>query len=138
MTRYLIDQIAFLMVGVAFLLYILFHYHLGVMTLLVCVAVLFAWGFFCWRTLLLPLDLLLKPLTETLMFCSTATIWEGILLRKSYSPEWKFISKSGSKLFLLFPVSLSLNEIKDMQTPRNNQAVEVTYYRLSKIIIDWK
>lgn len=134
MKKFVIDQILFLLLGIAMLLYIPVFCGPVFTLILECLVVL-SWGYLCRRILLLPLDLFCGKITQTAYFASQNRIEDLEFFKRTYYCEWKFHLKNNQTLGLFVPIAFSEKETSMIVPPPKNTALKITYYRFSKIML---
>lgn len=136
MKKYLTDQGWFLLIGLVIMGYLLFVFRrkLWFGILLDCIMVL-PLIFVCRRLIVLPLDMLLKPKTETLRFSSRANVRELQFSREWFTYEWEFKDEQDRSIRLLIPEATKQTSITQ---PKKDRLLRVRYYRLSKLLLGWE
>ena len=136
MRKYILDQILFFVIEVLCIVGV--YYYCGVkFTLLLCIVFLPALFYLCRRLLVLPLDLLLGKETKVVYFSKLDSIQNYDIFSKRHNVIWTFYYGNNSKLKLLVPISATKEELLNIKQPSTDDIVEVTYYRLSKILCSW-
>ena len=136
MKKYIIDQSLFLVLGIAIMILVPF-FGGPFFTLIFEIAIIISWGYLCRRILFLPLDLVLGKVTKTVYFSTQCGNEKLEFFKNKYCCEWKFYSGSGQTLRLLVPIAIAKKETYNMVSPLKDVKLKVTYYRLSKILLEW-
>lgn len=136
MRRFIIDQLAFLTVGIVFMIFVPFFCG----TIFTCVfesIILIAWGYQCRWLILIPIDFILGKATKNVYFANECGIHEYEFFKNSYCFEWKFYFSGNYTIRLLVPDYTSVNYDK-MPRPQRDQRIKVIYLKLSKILLAWE
>lgn len=75
---------------------------------------------------------------QTVYFVGVVLIEKYHILRQKYCIEWKFRYPNNKTITLLVPVSVPEEELDTIESPIPNAPVKITYYRFSKILINWE
>ena len=135
MKKYIIDRLIFLLAGIGIMIGIPFFCG-SIFTIFFETMTVLAWIGLCWRMIILPLDLLCGKEEKTVYFSRQQQI-EKYEFFKKYCFEWAFHYDGNKKITLLVPISVKKEEIASIQCPKKDVPVKITYYRFSKILIDW-
>ena len=136
MKKYVIDQFIFLVMGIAIM--ILIPTFCGpFFTLIFEIAVILSWGYLCRRILFLPFDLILGKVTKTVYFAAQCGIEDLEFFKNTYCCEWKFNLENGQTLRLLVPIAITKKEAYKMVSPQKDVKLRITYFRLSRILLEW-
>ena len=136
MKKYVIDQFLFLVVGIAIIA--LIPLFCGpIFTFIFEVVVILSWTYLCRRILLLPIDLILGKVTRTVYFAAQCSIEDLEFFKNLHCCEWKFNLENGQTLILLVPTAITLQEVDNLVFPQKNVKHKITYFRLSKILLEW-
>ena len=136
MKKYILDQSIFLVLGIAIMAFIPIICGPFFSLVFEVVAIL-CWGYLCRRILLLPVDLVLGKGTQTAYFATQSAIEDLEFFKNTYFCEWKFIIEKGQTLRLLVPIAISPKEAYKLVPPQKDVIHRITYFRLSKILLDW-
>lgn len=137
MKKFIIDQSIFLFIGVAIIL--LIPVICGpFFTLFLEVVVIICWGYLCRRILLLPVDLILGKVTQTAYFATQSSIEDLEFFKNMYCCEWKFNLENTQSLILLVPIVITKTEANKLVPPQKDVIHRITYFRLSKILLEWE
>lgn len=136
MKRFLIDRLLFLMAGIVIMVLIPLIWNSD-FALLLEILVILSWGYLCRRILLLPLDLLFGKVTQSVYFAGQCGIEDLELIRGVHCYIWKFYYEDNKTLKLLVPFVVSRNTGNKPILPQKDGKLEVTYFRLSKILFSW-
>ncbi|MCH5278423.1 MAG: hypothetical protein J1E60_01390 [Christensenellaceae bacterium] len=137
MLIYLLDQALLLIVGVGIIIGIP-HFWGPVMTLILESLTILSWGYLCRRILLLPIDLLCGRRAKQVHLVSQQVIDDYEFFRRRCSVEWKLYFGSKGKMFVLVPASAKRKEIDLIKRSQKDEYISITYYRFSKILLDWQ
>ena len=136
MKKYVIDQFLFLAVGIAIIA--LIPLFCGpIFTYIFEIVVILSWTYLCRRILLLPIDLILGKVTRTVYFATQSGIEDLEFFKNMHCCEWKFNLENGQTLMLLVPKAIILQEVDKLVFPPKNVKLKITYFRLSKILLEW-
>lgn len=136
MKKYVIDQFLFLTVGIAIIA--LIPLFCGpIFTYIFEIVVILSWTYLCLRILLLPIDLILGKVTRTVYFATQSGIEDLEFFKNMHCCEWKFNLENGQTLMLLVPKAITLQEVDKLVFPPKNVKLKITYFRLSKILLEW-
>lgn len=136
MKKYILDQSIFLVLGIAIMAFIPIICG-SFFSLIFEIAVILCWGYLCRRILLLPFDLILGKVTKTAYFAAQCGIEDLEFFKNTYCCEWKFNLGNGRTLRLLVPISITKTEAYKVVSPPKDVLLRITYFRLSKIILEW-
>lgn len=136
MRTYLIDQVLFLIAGIGIMICIPFLCG-PIFTFVLEVMVAISWGYLCRRVLLFPFDLLYGKVTDNVYFATQLGLVDYEFHKGKYCPEWKF--SSGNKtLVLLVPMATTLEEKPELERPKKDEKLRITYFRFSKILLSYE
>ena len=136
MKKYFLDQLLFLTIGIVMAIIIPFLWDSKMVTILEIVVIL-SWTYLCRRILILPIDFIVGKLTKTVYFSALCRVEPYEFYKGKYCCKWKFYYGSNKTLTLLVPVALTREELSTMPKPDNSAKVRITYFRFSKILLDW-
>lgn len=136
MKNFIIDQILFLVIGIAIMILIPIFCGL-IFTLIFEIAVLLCWGYLCRRILLIPFDLILGQVTQTGYFATQCGIENLEFYKDMYYYEWKFNTANGQMLRLLVPTVVTQKEAYKIVLPPKDKKLNITYFKCSKILLQW-
>ena len=136
MKKYIVDQLIFLLAGIGIMITIPFFCG-PIFTMIFEAITALSWIGLCWRIIVLPLDLLREKEEKTVYF-SKQQQFERYETFKRYCFEWVFHYGGNQKITLLVPASVKKEELKAIECPKKNVPIKITYYRFSKILIDWE
>lgn len=136
MKKYILDQALFLAVGIAIIACIPIVCG-PFFTLFFEIVVILCWGYLCRRILLLPVDLIIGKATQTAYFATQSGIEDLEFFKNMYCREWKFNLRNGQLLRLLVPIAVAKEETHKMSLPPKDLKLRITYFRLSKILLQW-
>lgn len=137
MKKILIDQALFLAIGIAIM--ILIPTFCGpVFTLIFEIAVILSWGYLCRRILLLPFDLVLGKVSQTVYFASQCSVEDLEFFKNMNYYVWKFYYGKDQTLKLLVPNAIKKGEEYRVALPQKDVKLKITYLRLSKILLQWE
>lgn len=129
MKRFLIDKTIFLVIEI--IIMILIPLYLGpVFTLIFELMAIFSAVYLCRHILLLPLDLIVGKTKKEMYFSSQRGYEENQVFKGKY-PNWYFHYGENEKVSLVVPSCYDSVPEKDIK-------IKVTYYRYSKILLDWE
>lgn len=137
MRKYLIDQIIFLIVGIGVMI-CLPRFCGPILTLVFEVMAAPSWVFLCRRILLLPLDLLYGKVTHNAYFATQCGIEYYEFYKGKYCIELKFYYGKNQTLMLLASDATPEEELCSMKLPDKDKKLIITYFRFSKILLDWE
>ena len=136
MKKYIIDKLLFLLAGIGIMVAI--PYFCGpVFTIIFETITVLSWIGLCWRVIVLPLDFLRGKEIKTVYFSRQQQL-EGYELFKRYCFEWVFHYGGDQKITLFVPASAKKEELTSIECPKKDVPIRITYYRFSKILIDWE
>ena len=136
MKKYIIDQFLFLAVGITIIS--LIPLFCGpVFTLIWELVAILIWGYLCRRILLLPIDLILGKVTRTVYFATQSSIEDLEFFKNMHCCEWKFNLENGETIRLLVLTVIKQQEVDKLVFPPKNVKLKITYFRLSKILLEW-
>ncbi len=136
MEKFIIDQTLFLVIGV--LIIVLIPTICGpIFTLILELVAILCWGYLCRRILLLPVDLILGKVTHTACFTTQSGVEDLEFFKKMYCCEWKFKLENNQTLRLLVPIAIKEKESNKLVFPQKNVVYRITFFKLSKILLDW-
>lgn len=136
MKKYLIDQSIFLLIGLVILLSIP-RFCGPCFAIVLQLMVTLCWGYLCRRILLLPFDFFIGSISRIVYYSSQIGIEEYEFFKNSYCAIWKFHLGKNNNLTLLVPSYSTESDSLDNSTPKQDRKIEIVYYGLSKILIDW-
>lgn len=136
MKKYILDQSIFLVLGIAIIVSIPIICG-PFFTLFFEVVVILCWGYLCRRILLLPVDLILGKVTQTAYFAAQCGIEDLEFFKNTYCCEWKFNLGNGQTLRLLVPIAITPKEAYKLVPPQKDVIHRITYFNLSKILLEW-
>ena len=137
MKRFIIDQLLFLAIGIIIMISI--PYFCGsVFTTVTETVVVVCWSYLCRRILLLPFDLLIGKVTQLGYFSCQCGIEDLEFFKDMGCYEWKFFFENNQIFQLLVPTAIKTDNAIRISQPKKNVKLRVTYFRLSRILIDWE
>lgn len=136
MKRFLIDQALFLVIGIAIM--ILIPILCGpIFTLVFEIVVILCWGYLCRRILLIPFDLILGKASQTVYFSTQCGVEDLDFFKDTNYYVWKFYFENDQTLILLVPIAVTKEEAYKIVLPQKDVKLRITYFRLSKILLQW-
>ena len=137
MKKFLIDQVLFLVVGIAIVICIpaCFVPSLGLIMEIMMIAAL---AILCRRLLLLPLDLIIGKTSKSVYFATQCRVESLEFFKRPKPCVWKFRFGSNGILLLLNPNTNIKDGTTTADLPPKDVKLIVTYFRFSKILVDWK
>ena len=140
MRKYIVDKLLVLTVIIGIMIVLPFASR-SVTIIIVEIGLAIGYGYMCWRVLVFSLDLLRGSRAQemqTVYFVGVVLIEKYHILRQKYCIEWKFRYPNNKTITLLVPVSVPEEELDTIESPIPNAPVKITYYRFSKILINWE
>lgn len=136
MKKLLIDQTLFLAIGIAIMI-IIPSFCGPFFTFFFEIVVMLCWGYLCRRILLLPIDLILGKVTQTVYFASQCNVEDLDLIKGVNYYVWKFSFGKNQMLRLLVPIAITKGKACRIDLPPKEVKLRITYFRLSKILLQW-
>lgn len=136
MKKYIVDKLLFLLTGIGIMIAIPFFCG-PIFTIIFETITALSWIGLCWRILVLPLDLLCGKEEKTVYFSRQQDLEEYEFFKRNCF-EWVFHYGGNQKITLLVPVSIKKENLASIKCPKKNAPIKITYYRFSKILIDWE
>lgn len=136
MRKYLIDQALFLIAGIGIMICIPFLCG-PIFTFVLEVVVAISWGYLCRRILLFPFDLLYGKVTDNVYFSTQLGLVGCEFHKGKYYPEWKFSGRNKT-LVLLVPMATTLEENLELERPKKDEKLRITFFRFSKILLSYE
>ena len=136
MKKYIADKLILIILGIAFILYFSYTFKF-IIALLLDIAIIVLWGLLCKDVLLLPLDVILGKKCKQVYFSSQADVVSYEFFKR-YAVTWNFRFGEKDLIRLLYPISVTKEELSSIKKPLNDQKVIIEYYRFSKILLGWK
>lgn len=137
MKKFIIDQILFLATGIAAMISLPFFCG-PFFTLFFEIVCLICLGYLCRRILLLPLDLISGKVSQTAYFACHG-LGESLDFYKNTAYwEWKFYFGNDQRLILLAPIAATKKEDYKIVQPPKDVKLKITYFRFSKILLEWE
>jgi len=136
MKKYVVDQALLLAIGIAIML--LIPVFCGpIFTLIFEIAVIFCWGYFCHRILLLPFDVFLGKVSQTVYFSSQCGVEDLEFHKGIHYFVWKFYFEKSQTIKLLVPIDIIEEKVHKIDMPPKDVKLIITYLRFSKISLEW-
>ena len=137
MKRFFIDQALLLTVGIAIMMSIpaLFAPTAALIMEIMMIAAL---AILCRRLLLLPLDLIIGKTSKSVYFATQCRVEPLEFFKQAKPCIWKFYFGGNGKLLLLNPNTKGKDGATILDLPPVDVKLNITYYRLSKILVDWE
>lgn len=138
MRTYVLDQLIFLLVAIIIML-IVPRMCGGVLLLTIIseLMVLISSVYLCRQVFLLAIDSFLEKKVEELHFSKICNISRYEFSKRKCYCEWILYS-STKTLKLVVPMEVSEKEVNNIEHPKQNQRIRVTYFRFSKILSSWE
>ena len=136
MKKFLIDQILFMVIGVIIMAIIPFFCG-PIFTFIFEILLILCWGYLCRRILWLPIDCILGKVSQTVYFSSQCGVEDLEFIRTTKYCVWKFYFGNDQTLKLLVPMAIKKEGICNVDRPQKDDKLRITYYRFSKILLQW-
>jgi len=108
-----------------------------IFTLFFEIAVILCWGYLCRRILLIPIDLILGKTSQIVYFSSQCYVEDLEFFKNTHYYVWRFCLKNNQSLTLLVPIGFKKEETTTIAPPAKNARLQITYFRFSKILLEW-
>lgn len=136
MIVFIIDKAIILFIGVG--LYIYTPNLVGQsLTIIIRAAIVIMCGSLCKSLVLLPIDFILGKRKRICVFI-TCTYWKKYEMFRNRCYCCYYFITERNNIHLIVPVSCRITEISTIEVPPRNQEIEITYYRVSRVLCKWE
>lgn len=139
MKKYILDKIIILLFGLFSSIFLFIYIH-GPWFIMVPITAFIVYVFVksSRNVALIPIDHILGVREGYMFFVSCVNRYDNEIFNETYYRELKFIYGGNSKLFLIIPEALSIEESYRSELPPEKTKLKVRYYKLSKVLISWE
>ena len=138
MRKFVIDKILYLLFGIAAGIGIYVFERYMVLTIIIETVLIYCLSHQCRQLFALLIDVCKGSVTKE-VYLSGRIIYRGYdFFSRGHYSEWKFYYGSSGILRLCVPDIKNNELLEEMKNQRRDQKLKVTYYNLSKILINFE